>query len=391
MSLGTLFVVAHKELIDGFRDRRALYTLLGLVLLGPVLVTVVLSQVARQGSALSHVRVAMTRSELAPDLRDWLAQQPGVTVVEGPRDPEMAIRDQQENAVLVVGQDFRREFGRSHPARVDVLYDSARSSAQAYANRILGLLGRFNAIEGSLRLVARGVNPQVASVLDIRSIDIATNEQRAAALLGMILSLLAASTLMAGMPLATDATAGERERHSLEPLLLSEPARWQLVAGKYLAAAVMSAIGLAVTLTALWLVLDRISLEDAGFVLALGQAKFALLFGSMASLAILIPALQIWLSLFAKSYKEAQSYMTLLFLPILATGALFKVNPNAGQAWLHHLPVVSHYLMGTAILSGQPIAISEVAIAYGGCAAIAIATLVHATRLLRNERVIFGR
>jgi sodium transport system permease protein len=391
VNLVSIFVVAQKELIDGLRDRRSLYTVLAMTLLGPVLITVMLSQLANQGSAASNILIPVVGAEFAPVLSQWLAQQPGVQVATGSRDATAAVRDRSEDVMLVIHRQFADDFARSRPAPVEVLYDSTRSSAQPGVNRVLSLLGRFNAEYGSLRLMARGLNPQVASPLEVRQIDIASIEQRAATLLSIVLSLVAMSIVVAGMQVATDATAGERERRSLEALLLSPVPRWQMVFGKFLAAAAISFLGMIAALSVLWIALARLSLEDLGIRISLTETKFALLVAAMAPLALLIPAIQIYLSCFAKTFKEAQSYMLILVLPIVATGALFKLHPTAGNTWMQGIPVMAQYVLGNDILSGKSVPLEALLSSLVECVAVGMLFLWLATRLLRNERVIFGR
>ena len=112
------------------------------------------------------------------------------------------------------------------------------------------LLDAYDQTVGSLRLVARGVHPAAASPLQVAAHDVATPESRfdlAQQLLPYLLLLLA---FIGGMQLAIDATAGERERQSLEPLLATPVSREVIISAKIFATAMFTLLSLSVTLFA---------------------------------------------------------------------------------------------------------------------------------------------
>src|SRR5438270_14077838 len=100
MSLSPLEIVARKELVDGFRDRRSIYTLLGTTLFGALVIGFMLNQIAGQKKAADEVTLAITGSERAPVLVNWLRQQSGVDIVPGPADAEAAVRGRKADFVL---------------------------------------------------------------------------------------------------------------------------------------------------------------------------------------------------------------------------------------------------------------------------------------------------
>jgi sodium transport system permease protein len=226
---------------------------------------------------------------------------------------------------------------------------------------------------------------------DVEDVDVADSQQRAATLLNVVLVFLALAVVTAGMQIATDSTAGERERASLEPLLLNPVPRWQLVGGKWLAACVSAFAGLLATLFVIAFVLARLPLEDLGIRFHLGEVKILLLIVTMAPLALLLPAVQAYLSCFARSFKEAQSYTVFLVLPVGVIGVLSSFFPLHSRPWVHAIPVLAQYSMAADILGGRvPPAISLLA---AGLEALALAVLFVwlAARLFSTEKIIFGR
>jgi len=384
-------VVARKELTDSFRDRRSLYTLLFTTLFGPLLISFMFRQFAGQKKAAEEIRLPVVGGELAPVLVNWLGQQSGVEIVPGPVDPEAAVRDRKADVVLVIKKEFAGNFGESKPAPVQVFSDSTRQSAQPKAKRLASLLSSFSAETGSLRLIVRGVSPAVATALKVEEVDVANSQQRAAMLLNVILMFLALAVLTAGMQIATDSTAGERERGSLEPLLLNPVPRWQLIAGKWFAAVVAAFLGMVATLVVTSVVLSRLSLEELGVRFHLGKPEMLLLVAAMAPLALIAPAIQAYLSCFAKSFKEAQSYVVILVVAVTIPGVVSTFYPLNNRPWMQLIPVLAQYSFGTDILAGKAPSPLGLIVAAIEAAALAGLFLWLAARLFSSEKIIFGR
>ena len=178
---------------------------------------------------------------------------------------------------------------------------------------------------------------------------------------------------------------------SLEPLLINPVPRWQLVAGKWLAAAMAAFAGVVATLTITAYVLSRLSLEDLGVRFHLGTPECIMLILALAPIAFVAPAIQVYLSCFAKSFKEAQSYMAFLVIAAFAPGILAPFYPIGEKTWLKPIPIVGQYALSINILGGKMpspfmlILAAVLAIAFAGV------FLLLAARLFSSEKIIFGR
>jgi len=390
MNWSRTMVVARKEFIDGVRDKRSIRMVLISAGFGPLLVAFMFNQLAGQNKAAEEIQIPVVGREFAPVLVNWLEQQPGVSVVAGPADPEGAVRDRKAEIVLVIDHEFAEKFKESRPAPVRVLSDSTRQSSEPKAARLKKLLSAFSAQTGSLRLIARGVNPIITSALKVDDVNLANSRQRAAVLLNVMLVFMMSALLTAGMQIATDSTAGERERGSLEPLLLNPVPRFELAAGKWLASCAAAFIGLVVILVVLSQVLSRLPLEELGVRFQLGMPQILLLIAATGPMALLAPAFQVYLSCFAKSYKEAQSYAALLVLAACVPGILSAFYP-LNRPWMKPLPVLGQYALGTDILSGKVPSAAIFAAALLAAVAASGVLLWLTARLLSSEKIIFGR
>jgi sodium transport system permease protein len=389
--LRQVLVVCRKELKDSLRDRRALFPIVFSVLIYPALISFMMNRVASRERAAEEITVPVVGADNAPALVDWLGQQYGVHVDRGPADPEKAVRDQQQEVVLVIPKDFAERFKASKPATVQVLSDSSRTADRGKVERVRRLLGRYNAEIGSLRLIARGVSPVIASPLEVENVEVSSAQQRAATILGFIPLVVLIAAFTGGMQIATDSTAGERERGSLEPLLVNPAPRGALVSGKWLAATLVSMA--VVTLTTLFTVqqLKTIPLTELGLRFAFGQAQVLGMLAVLLPMCPLVAAVQTFIGTFARSFKEAQSYMGILMLVPMAPAILGAVYPINAHAWMYPIPMLGHYVLLTSVLGGR--AVSPLAFVASAAVSLALAALlVRATaHLFRSERIIFGR
>ena len=215
--------------------------------------------------------------------------------------------------------------------------------------------------------------------------------KRTATIFNFIPMFLILATFSAGMQIATDSTAGERERGSLEPLLLNPVPRWQLLAGKWLAAAASSFGGMVATLLMIALVISRLSLEDLGVRFHFGSGQMMLLILAMAPMTLVAPAIQMYLACFARSFKEAQGYMAFLVFAATLPGLVSVFYPTASVPWLRWIPMVGQYRLGSDILSGKIPSPSVLLVAALAAIALSALFLKLATRMFSSEKIVFGR
>src|SRR5262249_58256496 len=88
MNLQRIATVLRKEIIDGFRDRRALFSVLIGALISPLIMAFLLNQIASEQRNAREIRIPIVGREYGPLLVDWLEQQSGVEIVPGPANPE---------------------------------------------------------------------------------------------------------------------------------------------------------------------------------------------------------------------------------------------------------------------------------------------------------------
>ena len=125
----------------------------------------------------------------------------------------------------MIPEDFSKDFRASKPAQIRLVADSSSQNSRPKVQRIRTLLQRYNGEIGSLRLIARGISPAVATAVQIEDVEVSSSQQRAAMILGFIPLFVMMSAFTGAMAIATDSTAGERERGSFEALLVNPAPR----------------------------------------------------------------------------------------------------------------------------------------------------------------------
>jgi len=389
--MGALLAVARKELVDGIRDRRSLATLVFSSLLTPLLLGVMLTSTAGSARGAEELTLPVVGAEHAPAFVQWLGQQTGVKVVPGPADPEKAVLDRAEDVVLIIESDFMARMGRAQTAEVKLVTESTRERARPKIARVRALVGGYAGQLASLRLIARGVAPGIAQPIRLEDVEVSSSQARLATLLSFLPLLLVIAGLVGGMQIAIDSTAGERERGSLEPLLLNPVPRWVLAGGKWLAASALACVSVVFSMIITVNVLRRIPWHDLGIRFRVSDGELFSLLLLILPLALFLAATVLFASTFARSFKEAQGYLGMLMLLPMLPGMLATFYPLSRRPWLAPVPVLGQYALASDVLGGQPPG-AWLFLAAGvsalGCALV----LVWLTaRAMSRERIIFGR
>ena len=382
--------VLRKELVDGIRDRRSVLATLLFPMTMPFLLPLIFNTMMERDREAQEIEIPVVGAERAPDLVDWFGRQ-GYAVVDGPVDPQQAVREKDLDFVVVVPEGFAEDFAQGRSAAVELVRDGSRKESAQAVGRVRGLVRSYSRLVGNLRLMARGVSPQLGSAVTIDDVDVASARQRAASWFTFIPMLVILAAFICGMNVAIDATAGERERQSLEPLLVNPVPRRSLVLGKWLAASVFSGAGVGLTLGSLLFALSRVPLEQFGIELRLGGREAAWLLAGTLPLALFASGLQMALSTFARSYKEAQTLMSLLMMLPIVPHFIASLWSLGDAWWMLAVPALGQYVLLTDVLGGEVIQVEACLAVVLSSALLGLACVEVTARLFERERIIFGR
>jgi len=389
----TIIAVFLKEIIDNIRDRR---TVASALLMGPIFGPVMFAFVINLSidraldDAESPMELAVIGSEHAPNLMRFLESR-NIDIVDGPEDVDGAadaVKTGTHDVILVVPDDFAEQLSDTVPARIELYSDEANSQGDKESRRARNALYAYNNQLSAMRLSARGVNPVLLRPLNIDEIDVSTPSGRSAMLLGMMSYFFIFALLMGGMYLAIDTTAGERERGSLEPLLSLPVTRGQLIVGKILATCVFMAASLLLSLISFYVVLKFMPLEQLGMTPNFGPPVVAAAFFLLLPFVLLGAALMTLVASFTKSYKEAQTWLSVVLiaptLPILVVSIL-TLRPKLEFMFI---PSLSQHLILVDMVKNEPL--NGLHIAISVCSTLVIGAVLTwaCARLYRREGLL---
>ena len=386
-AIATMITVMLKELRDLFRDKRTIrIAFITGPLLSPLLMLGILTMTENRFSSQLEkpLELPVVGAQYAPNLVAWLGGE-NVDILPAPADADAAIRNQDRDVILAIGKDYPKDWHAGMPAKVEIVHDSSRQDAQIPVSRVEKLLQAYSQTMGALRLVARGVSPAVVAPLRVAHRDLATPESKRGLALFFLPYLLIVTAFIGSSHLMIDATAGERERQSLEPLLATPSARAAIMSGKIAAACLFGLISLVLTLTVFKL----------GFQFAqpAGQKFDVSVLTMFKLLLVLLPMVLLGTTLLtliaasAKSVKEAQGYLSvLLMLPLIPTMVLM-VNPVKNQLWQFAVPFLAQNQLITKLLRTEVVSPAEWGVYLLAGFALGAALWLIAARLYHREKL----
>lgn len=387
----SILTIAQKEIKDNLRDRRSIFNALLSVLLNPILYIVIFSLMGRAFSEQAErtLELHVVGAELAPNLIDFLKQE-GVIVLPPPEDPEAALLAGEIEVVLVIDEAYAEAFQSGEPARIQVLRDESNNGATVLVRRTETLLEQYGSRTASLRLLARGVSPSIIRPVLIDEVDVSTQANEAAStVLNLLPVIMFTAAFLGGFYMVIDMTAGERERESLEPLLMNPVPRWTFVIGKYVTALLFTAFG-TVLATAVFLILLSLpalqSLTQIRVSVEMNAVVTAVLI--VAPVVFMAVSLQMVIASYARNVKEAQTYTQLLSLAGFMPALFLSILPIKQQAWMTFVPTISQVFLVNKVMRGEVLDASQLLISVGITLLIGVVSLAVAMRLYNQEQIV---
>lgn len=359
--LKNFWVVLTKEVFDALRDRRTLLRLLvPAVLMGPLLLMALSTLISSLEERAEKREVLVVGIENAPTLRNFIERQTYI-LKPAPVDYEARLRATTLLApVMVIGKDFESELRAGERPMVEVVSDSANQRAGAGVPAMARLLQGFNRERATLSLALRGVSTDLLQAVEVEERDLASAQARAARLTGVIPMFIIMAVLYGALTAALDSTAGERERGSLEPLLMNPVQHFALVLGKWGAVALL---GMAVALLA------NLSFVPAQWLLRSDSLQAMFQFGWFEVVAFLLlqlplaaglGALLMALAIRSKTFKEAQAGSALVVTLVGLAPMVSLLNPGGDAWWYLWVPGLAQNTLMMLVLKGEALTMARV-------------------------------
>jgi sodium transport system permease protein len=383
-----VLTVFRKEIIDALRDRRTLLTVLvSSVLLGPLVLVAISALVASLESRAEARQVFVVGIDNAPSLKNWFERQT-YTVKAAPADYEKQLRNAQlTDPVVVVPADFEAALQRGESPTIELVSDSANQRSQAGAGPIARLLSGFSRERATLNLALRGISLELLEPMQVEDRDLASTQTRATQITGMLPYFVMMAVLYGALNAALDTTAGERERGSLEPLLMNPSERWVLVVGKWGAVA---SVGMLIA------VLSCLSFLPGQWVLRsdtlaamfqYGPREAALFLVVLLPFAAAVSALLMAVAIRCKSFKEAQASSTVVMLAASLLPLVNVFSLGGDSPWHLWVPALAQNVLMTRVLKGESFDTAQVLVPLGVCVLLASVCVWFVARTLRSAAV----
>ncbi len=402
MKLAQVGIVYRKELLDQLRDRRTVVSMVVIPIVFFPLMTIGFGALAArmiQKAQQEGSTVMLLGAEHAPALAAAIGAAEGVQVVPAAQDYVARINDKKLRAAVEFSAEFEQRLlaGAGEAPTVKIYHYAGELRSQFAVRNLQQVVREYRDKMIEQRLLARSLSRDILEPFKAEEENVASPEKVGGNVLGGFIPYMIIILCLTGAAYpAMDLTAGEKERGTIETILASPVGRTELVLGKFLMVLTASLVTTLLALgsfaaTALLAAdtfkgLSRPGREPLSFVIS--GTGMAAVFLMVLPLAVLFSASLLALSLLAKSYKEAQSYVQpLVFVVILpAIAALLPgVELNAKLALV---PILNVSLVSKEILTGNyPWGL--ILLIFGSSCVYAAAALFVAVRAFQRESVLF--
>lgn len=392
--LKKITVVFRKEWRDALRDSKSLrMTLLMPVYFVGVFVasSLFIIHMSNQSKATNNepIKLAVVGAELLPSLIDWL-QERGVQVDSVGDDAYQKVESGQLGYALIIPKDAHEKFATGESIELALVFDATNGKLQGAVHFVRQQIWSWNGRIGSLRLLSRGISPAIVNPVYVRDLNVASDQKMGFFVMASLPMLLILTVFIGSVGFSADMTAGERERRSLESLLITPASSTALVLGKWLNSFSLTLLILFVEVTLLVFAFAYVPFKELGLRVDVSPLELAGVFVVLASLALLATGLQFLVSLFARNFKDAQTYMGLMvFIPMVP---LFYTlfNPSAYADWFRWVPVLGHQVLIKDLLLGGNITAAHFAKLWLVSGVIAVAFLTYTIQQLRKPKIVYG-
>jgi sodium transport system permease protein len=385
-----------KELRDILRDRRTLFVMVVLpILLYPLLMIGFTQIAALQVSKLEQKKshVVILGEQFAGSLASALDTISTMTREDTVEWRGRLARNEIE-AVLEYSPGFADSVATRRSAQITIYFNSSKEASEQAKRRLEDVFEQYHQRIVAARLEALSADTTLLRAYSIHDENIATQEQQQGAFIGKLLGyIIIIMTLMGAFYPAIDLTAGEKERGTLETLLVSPASRSEIVFGKFLTVAAISLITASLNVLSIGVSMAYIFRQvggGAGAMSALSVSPWSLVLSYLLilPLAVSFAALCLAIAVSARTYKEGQSLLSPLYTVVILPAMVSLLPGTEISPVLAAIPIVNVSLLIKEYMMGHYLWL-ETGIAFGSTSVLASLALLWATSQFKQESVIF--
>ena len=402
MSFRNVGIVYRKELTEAIRDRRTVIsTILVPLLLFPVLsvgfgsLAVMLVGKAKEETP----KVMLLGGADSPAVVDGLKKLDKIEIVPATPDWKDQIINKEVRAAVEIPAGFQTDVAQQKPETVHIYNYEGELKSEFATDKVDKYMKQYRDTVVKERLAAKNLPETVLNPFDVKQENVAPPEKVSGAALGGIIGYMVILLCMTGaMYPAMDLTAGEKERGTMETILSSPISRTHLVLGKFfliltaaLGTAALSVLSMGVSFS----VLSHYTSQSAGgraaaagLLLHLGPKTVASVFLMALPIAVLFSAVLMTIALFAKTYKEAQSYLTPMTFVVIIPAIAAMLPGVELTSKLSLIPILGTSLLCKELVAGTYHWNLIALIFTSNCVYAAVALLI-AIKMFQRESVLF--
>jgi sodium transport system permease protein len=381
-------VVAGKELVDHFRDRRSLVLALLYPLLGPFLLggsLYVAGNILTADSEVQALRLPALGIEHAPAFVDYLAERE-IELVPAARSPAAMVREGE----APISFEIPPQAAAQDRFTLRIYVDFANLDNLQVSSQVANIIADYNRHRAEEMAHAAGLREDFLVTVDIDQISVSRPPNMAVFLYNLMPPLILFMIFLAGVHVSIDMTAGERERGSLEPLLITPVERSAVLLAKAIVGFLMTALNMAVNLAGFRVLLWLAAAAHEHMSAPPEVGTFVAIYLIALPLMALAVALQVAIALISRSMKEAQIYLGLLPLVPALPGMILVFSPLRPSDALAAVPLLGQLTLFNQLVAGEPVALLHVLLGVATTTALTALVFWHAAHLFQREKLLFG-
>ena len=402
MSIRNVVIVYRKELTEAIRDRRTVVS----AILVPLLLFPVLSvgfgalAVALVGKAKDEVPKVMLRGgDDSPAVVEGLRKLEKIDIVPETPNWKDQIINKEIRAAVEIPAGFQADVAGQKSDTVKIYNYDGELKSEFATEKVEKYMKEYRDQVIKDRLAAKNLPDTVLKPFEVKRENVAPPEKVSGAAFGGIIGYMVILLCMTGaMYPAMDLTAGEKERGTMETILSSPISRTHLVLGKFfliltaaLGTAALSVLSMGVSFSVLSHYTGQTAggrAAAAGFLLHLGPKTVISVFLMALPIAVLFSSVLMTIALFAKTYKEAQSYLTPMTFVVIIPAVASMLPGVELTSKLSLIPILSTSLLCKELVAGT-YHWNLIAIIFSSTCVYAAAALFIAIKMFQRESVLF--
>ncbi|QAT40899.1 ABC transporter permease [Clostridium sp. JN-9] len=391
MKNNVTLIVLKKELLDIFRDKKTL--IIGILI--PIIIFPVIFGVMGRSmdnttkSVENNLKIAV-KDDGNSSLSKFIKSQKNIKVVDSSN-----IDEDVKNGKIYVGmeipKDFDKDIQQEKDINVNITYDNVSQQSSEAMNIINSYIDQYSKVVVKTRLDKRNINTNILTPVTIQSKTSAKEkDSQGKMVISLMLPLLLIIYSVSGpIAPATDLGAGEKERGTLEPLLTTQAGRLSLLWGKFLAITIMGAITTAASLTGLFIAMSQKNGIFSGVSVQFPLKAVLLIALVSVLITMVFGALELAISIYARSFKEAQTYLSpLMIVAFIPAYGTYMLDAKSIDPMYFHIPLANASCLIKELVSGI-YNVQHMFITFGWIAVYVLASILFARYMFSREDVIF--